>query len=143
MVIDYTLQDFSRCPPVDLVIDAAGQPALLSRSLPLLKPWGTFVFLQTDLIRQTDQRGLVKGLYSGVTSLLWWQLSYAVSNRICYQWAFYLPNPLALNRMVEMAERDRLKPNVGKVYPFEQVDQAFRDLRDKEQRVGKVVLRVV
>jgi len=140
LVIDYTLQDLSTCPPVDLVIDAAGHPALLSRSLPLLKPWGTFVSLQGDLVRETDRRGPLQGLYAGITSLLWHHISYAASNRICYQWGFFLPNFIALNRMVDMAERGRLKPNVGKVYPFEQVEQAFRDLRDKEQHVGKVVL---
>ena len=120
-VIDYTAVDFTEAVrDIDVVLDTIGG-GTVERSLEVLRPGGHLVtaVAQGDaaLIARYEAAGM---RFSGI----------AVD-----------PDPVALRRLVELVEQDKLRVHVQQTFPFERVADAHRILEGGHLR-GKLVLTV-
>jgi NADPH:quinone reductase-like Zn-dependent oxidoreductase len=120
-VIDYTAVDFAEAvKDIDVVLDTIGGDTV-ARSLTVLRPGGHLVTAvaedDVDLTARFEAAGL---RFSGI----------AVD-----------PDPVALRRLVELVEQDKLRVHVQQTFPFERVADAHRILEGGHLR-GKLVLTV-
>ncbi|MPC56217.1 Reticulon-4-interacting protein 1, mitochondrial [Portunus trituberculatus] len=85
----------------DLVINAAGADDL--DYLDALRPWmgSSFVTLSPPLLRNIDSDGMILGLLKSVKEVVCRNTS-SLSEGRAYKWAFYMPNPWALNQITKM-----------------------------------------
>jgi NADPH:quinone reductase-like Zn-dependent oxidoreductase len=120
-VIDYTSVDFAEAVrDIDVVLDTLGGETV-ERSLAVLRPGGHLVTAvaeeDSDLAARFEAAGM---RFSGI----------AVD-----------PDPVALRRLVELVEQDKLRVHVQKTFPFERVGDAHR-LLDAGHLQGKIVLTI-
>ena len=116
-VIDYKTDDFAKLKSFDAVFDTVGGDDF-SKALDVLKPGGMAV----SMIAKPDE-GKAKEL--GVTALM-------QGTNVTTE---------ALDRLRELVEAGAVKPQVGKIFPLEQVKDAF-EARESGQVPGKVVLQI-
>ena len=114
-VIDYKVQDFAaQLHDFDAVFDTVGGDDF-AKALTILKPGGIAV----SMIAQADEQA--KEL--GVTAI-------TQSTQVTTE---------MLDKLRELVESGVVTPQVGKVFPFEQIQQAF-ETRESGKIPGKVVL---
>lgn len=114
-VIDYKVQDFAaELHDYDAVFDTVGGDDF-AKALTILKPGGTAV----SMIAQADEQA--KEL--GVTAI-------TQSTKVTTE---------MLDKLRELVESGVVTPQIGKVFPFEQIQQAF-ETRESGKIPGKVVL---
>ena len=127
-VIDYTTEDFTRIADVfDVVLDAVGKSSF-RRCRSLLKPGG--VYLSTDLgfLAQNPILALVTP-------------SLGRSKRTVM---FPFPHELKAHIILlkELMETGKFTPVVDRIYPLEQIVEAY-DYVEAGMKTGNVVIRVV
>ncbi len=120
-VIDYTRDDFTRAGRRwDVILDAAGT-APFSRAEPVLNKDG----------RLLRVNGTLGDLLQAPL------LAIAADKRIVVSGAS--PGHGAMAELARLVEQGRFTPVVGKVYPFEQIAAAYRDVASGHKR-GSIVL---
>lgn len=115
---------------------------ILDNVLKYLKPSfnATYVTLTPPVLANTDKNGLVLGMAESAIQ--------AVSDCIKggtkmkhVRWGFYMPNSKALKYVTRMLEDGSMKPYVSCVLSFDQIEEAYKVLREGKFR-GKVVVDV-
>ena len=120
-VIDYRTVDFTEAVrDIDVVLDTLGGDTV-ERSLAVLRPGGHLVTAVAEEDSELAEKFEAAGMrFSGI----------AVD-----------PDPVALQRLVELVEQGRLRVHVQETFPFERVADAHR-LLDGGHLQGKLVLTV-
>jgi NADPH:quinone reductase-like Zn-dependent oxidoreductase len=126
-VIDYTQEDFTQDGQAyDTVLDAVGKSSF-GRCRGLLKPGGTYVSTDLGPWSMNPILALATPLFGG--------------RRV----RFPIPRKATQEELLgikEMIESGAFKPLVDRVYPLDQIVEAYRYV-ETEQKVGGVVIRVV
>jgi NADPH:quinone reductase-like Zn-dependent oxidoreductase len=126
-VIDHTKKDFTQDGQVyDAVLDAVGKSSF-GRCKGLLKPGGTYVSTDLGPWAMNPILALVTPLFGGR------KVRFPIPRRATQE---------GLLRIREMIESEAFKPLVDRVYPLDQIVEAYRYV-ETEQKVGGVVLSVV
>ncbi|KAG7164484.1 reticulon-4-interacting protein 1 homolog, mitochondrial-like isoform X2 [Homarus americanus] len=122
----------------DLVINATGEDDL--DYMKALKPWKgcSYITLSPPLLRNIDSMGLAAGLFKSARQVLCRNAT-SLSEGRAYKWAFYMPNPWALNQLAKMLASQRIRPVIDKIFPFTEAPEAYRYVIDGHAR-GKTVL---
>lgn len=125
-VIDYTREDFTQLDvQFDYIFDAVGKSTYF-QCKKLLKPKG--VFFSTEL-----------GPYMQNPLLVLWTSMFG-SKKVL----FPIPEDKKENLLYfkSLAEKGQLKPVIDKVYPFEQIIEAYKYV-ETGQKTGSVVIKIV
>ncbi|CAM2006347.1 NADP-dependent oxidoreductase [Acanthopleuribacter pedis] len=124
---------------VDVVFNPYGDAVSLE-SLPLIRPGGRLVALHGAVDAETARR---QGL-----NLIWrWiagrradkVVQTATTCQVAYRRVVMRPDHRQLALLADMVEQGRLKPLIGKVYPYAQAKEALHHTQTKTSR-GKVVV---
>ncbi|KAK7086572.1 Reticulon-4-interacting protein 1, mitochondrial [Halocaridina rubra] len=123
-----------------LVIDAAGTDDM--DYLKALKPWvgSSYVTLSPPFLRNTDDLGIAGGLAKSVRQVVCKNAT-SLSEGRAYKWAFYMPNPWALQQIANMISENKIRAVIDKVFPFEEVPTAYEHVLNGHAR-GKTVINV-
>jgi NADPH:quinone reductase-like Zn-dependent oxidoreductase len=117
-VIDYTREDFVRAAGLcDIVFDTLGGE-VHRRSFEVLKPGGLLVRISAEPVDSTPARADVRVVHAHIC---------ATGGRF--------------ERLLDLAVRGAIKPQIGRVWPFEQVPQAYEASRSGHSR-GKNVIAI-
>lgn len=141
-VIDYRKEDFSkRARDMDMVLDTIGGETLF-KSFDVLRPGGTVVSITMIPDAATAREFGVK------PPLLWLfpLLNMKVERRAKkaggnYRYLFMRADGGQLRRMGGWIEQGRLKPVVDKIFPLDQVSDAFQYAEQGHAR-GKVIIKI-
>lgn len=125
-VIDYTQEDFTQLDvQFDYIFDAVGKSTYF-KCKKLLKPKG--VFFSTEL-----------GSYMQNPLLVLWTSMFG-SKKVL----FPIPQDKKENLLYfkSLAEKGQLKPVIDKIYPFEQIIEAYKYV-ETGQKTGSVVIKII
>ncbi len=141
VVIDYTAQDFEdHVRDMDGAFDLLGGETLI-KSFRVVKPGGTVVSIAGLPEPVTPQTDLGRG---PLLAALFWIASYrfraeASRHGVTYRYLFMHPSGAELAELAGLIEAGTLKPVIDRVFPFEEIDQAFAYLEAGHAK-GKVVV---
>ncbi|XP_027227783.2 reticulon-4-interacting protein 1 homolog, mitochondrial [Penaeus vannamei] len=122
----------------DVVINAAGPDDL--DYLQALRPWmgSSYITLSPPLLRNTDELGILPGFIKSLKQVACQNVS-SLSEGRAYKWAFYMPNPFALKEISNMMSKNKIRPVIDKVFPFEAAPDAYTHVINGHAR-GKTVI---
>jgi NADPH:quinone reductase-like Zn-dependent oxidoreductase len=124
-VIDYTVEDFTKDEQdYDVVLDAVGKSSF-ARCKPLLKPGGIYVSSELGPKGQNLVLVLITPLLGG--------------KKVKFPFPRY--NQQMVRELADMMESGAFKPVVDRVYPLEQIVEAYR-YAESGQKIGNVVIKV-
>lgn len=108
----------------------------------LLKKWSNakYVTIKTPFLKDIDEHGFPAGAVLSA-SKLGCNLLHGLKDGRNYRWAFFIPNPRALNTVKELVEAGKIKPVIEKVVPFEEAPVAYNHVGETHNR-GKTVLNM-
>lgn len=140
-IIDYTSERFEDLlSDVDGVFDLIGRDTLV-RAFGIVRKGGTVVSIAAIPEPETARKDLGRGL--GLTAIFWLaslplRLRAALKG-VRYRFLFMHPSGSELAELGKLVEDGRLRPIVDKVFPFEDIADAFAYL-EKGHAKGKVVV---
>lgn len=143
VVIDYTKQDFSdHVRDMDGVFDLLGGETLV-KSFGVVKPGATVVSVAALPEPQTALKDLGRG---PALAALFWLASYrlraqARRHGARYRFLFMHPSGVELAELGRLIEGGKLEPVIDRIFPFDQVHDAFAYLESGRAK-GKVVVRM-
>ncbi|XP_042873686.1 reticulon-4-interacting protein 1 homolog, mitochondrial-like [Penaeus japonicus] len=122
----------------DVVINAAGADDL--DYLKALKPWmgSSYVTLSPPFLRNTDELGILPGFLKSLKQVACRNVT-SLSEGKAYKWAFYMPNPFALKEISNLMSKNKIRPVIDKVFPFEAAPDAYGHVINGRAR-GKTVI---
>ena len=124
-VIDYQSTDFTRDEQkYDLVLDAVGKSSF-RRCRRMLKPRGIYVSSDVGLFWHGPMLALITPLFRGR------KLIFVVPRR----------DPEGIRYLIGLIESGEFKPVVDRVYPLDQIVEAYRFV-ETGQKIGNVVITV-
>lgn len=129
-----------------LILDTVGGEST-AKATPLLKPCkvvnplqnpSKLVTLNFDLLRNSDQHGIMPGLVksafsAGLDTLRGLQSGGSV------RWAVFIANGNAMDKVRRMVESGKISPVVQDVFPFSEMPAAYQKVSDGHLR-GKIVI---
>lgn len=142
VVIDYKTQDIKSelkdSEGFDIFLDTMGA----DNCMDLLKTWSNakYVTIKTPFLKDIDEHGFPAGAALSVSKLGCGLLQGLKDGR-SYRWAFFIPDPHALNIVKELVEVGKIKPVVEKVVSFEDAPLAYDHVGQSHSR-GKTVLNM-
>jgi alcohol dehydrogenase len=132
---DYCLDKF------DIVVDLVGAESR-QQALQYLKPGGHLVSTAGELIRRTDERGILSGLLSAATELVGEKMVLGGAQQIQYNWVYYKSDGKALSKIARMIEEKKIKPIVDeKQFSLLEIPLAH-EYFEGGNSVGKVVINI-
>ncbi|WP_433696694.1 NADP-dependent oxidoreductase [Nocardiopsis sp. CA-288880] len=139
-VIDYRSQDFEQVlDGYDLVLDSLGGKNL-EKSLRVLRPGGKAIGISgppdPDFAREIGLNPLLRLAITGLSAGI---RRRAKKLGVTYEFLFMRADGAQLRRISSLVDDGKLRPVVGRVFPFEQAPQALRALAEGGIR-GKVVI---
>jgi len=143
-IIDYTAssyeQDLLHAGPFDVILDTLNEQYVNLFKKQLKNDNSSrYVSLRPTLLPDTDQKGLLMGLAQSGKNFLSSNISQFSSNKGVYQWGFFTPNALVLDRVRPHIEDGRIKPLVDKVYLMDDILKAYEYVQNGHAR-GKTVV---
>ena len=128
-------------PGFDLIVDASGNND--STYIKGLKEWrgASYVSLTPPLLKNIDNLGFITGSIKSLTEIIV-DNAQSLSDGKFKKWAFYMPNPWALNDITKMIENNRLVAVVDKVFPFKDGHEAYKHILNGPIR-GKTIINHV
>jgi alcohol dehydrogenase len=142
-VIDYTSERFeNRLSNVDGVFDLIGGETL-QRAFKVTKKGGTVVSVAALPEPETARKDLGRGF--GLATLFWFVSLplrvRAALNGVRYRFLFMHPSGSELAELGQLIEQSRLEPMIDKVFPFDDIAEAFAYL-ERGHAKGKVVVEM-
>ncbi|RWS04508.1 reticulon-4-interacting protein 1-like protein, partial [Dinothrombium tinctorium] len=129
----------------DFVLDAATRNNLKTideQALRTLKKISKskYVSITSPLLRTLDTQGL---LFGSLTSLgkAGSDTFRGLRQGVSIRWAFFSPNPAALESIKDLVEKGQIKAIVEKVYSFNQLPDAYKKVQSGHAR-GKTVIQI-
>lgn len=144
VVIDYTVQDFTdHVRDMDGVFDLLGGETL-SKSFSVVKPGATVVSVAALPEPQTALKDLGRG---PLLAALFWFASYGLraqarKHGARYRFLFMHPSGAELAELAQLIEQGVLNPVIDRIFPFEQIGDAFAYLESGRAK-GKIVVRMM
>lgn len=140
IVIDYKEDDadakiFSE-GPYDMILDCANQGPEHVRMKGY--PHGTYIALNSPLLKNFDHHGLVMGMAQNLGDLLKFNIPMA-KNKSYVKWGYFIPSQTGINVLQKLVENEKIVPVVQQVYSFQDLPQAYERLRQGHLR-GKLVI---
>ncbi|KMQ96511.1 reticulon-4-interacting protein mitochondrial-like protein [Lasius niger] len=143
IVIDYKQDDadskiISEGPRYDIILDCANRGPEHVRMKGY--PHSTYIALNSPLLKNTDQHGLVVGMAKNVQDFLKFNIP-TVENKSCVKWGFFIPSQTGINVLQKLVENKEIVPVVQQVYPFQDLPLAYEKMRQGHLR-GKLVIDI-
>jgi NADPH:quinone reductase-like Zn-dependent oxidoreductase len=144
VVIDYTTQDFTdHVRDMDGVFDLLGGETL-SKSFSVVKPGATVVSVAALPEPQTALKDLGRG---PSLAALFWFASYGLraqarKHGARYRFLFMHPSGAELAELARLIEQGLLDPVIDRIFPFEQIGEAFAYLESGRAK-GKIIVRMM
>ncbi|XP_033325971.1 NAD(P)H oxidoreductase RTN4IP1, mitochondrial isoform X2 [Megalopta genalis] len=140
VVIDYKLNDADSKiimeGPYSIILDCANQGPYEIRSKGY--PHCTYITLNSPLLKNIDQHGLIAGAVKNVGELIRYNVP-TVENKSCVKWGFFAPSQTGIKTLQEYVESGEVVPVVKKVYPFQELPVAYNRVAQGHLR-GKIVI---
>lgn len=122
--------------PYDIILDCANQgPEYVKMKA---YPHNTYITLNSPLLKNVDQHGLVIGMIKNVENLLKFNVPRA-ENKSCVKWGFFIPSRTGLNVLQNFVQDEKIVPVVQQVYPFQDLPLAYERMKQGHLR-GKLVI---
>lgn len=143
VVIDYTAERFEdHVRDMDGVFDLIGGETL-EKSFGVMRRGGKLVSIAAMPEPGTARRDLGRGT---ALAALFWLASYGLRTRarkhgVAYRYLFMHPSGAELAELAQLIEDGKLEPVIDRVFPFEEIAQAFAYLESGRAK-GKVVVRM-
>ncbi|XP_003707613.1 NAD(P)H oxidoreductase RTN4IP1, mitochondrial [Megachile rotundata] len=140
VVIDYKLEDAdSRIiteGPYYLILDCAN----LGPNHVRFKryPHSTYITLNSPLLKNIDQRGLIVGTMKNIGELVKYNIP-IIENKGTVKWGFFMPSATGLKVLEEFVKNGKIIPVVKKVYRFHELPLAYERVARGHLR-GKLVV---
>ncbi|XP_017875624.1 reticulon-4-interacting protein 1, mitochondrial [Ceratina calcarata] len=140
IVIDYKLDGadskITMEGPYNLILDCANQGPEQIR----LKgyPHSTYITLNSPLLKNTDQHGLIAGTVKNIGELVKYNMP-VVDNKSTVKWAFFTPSETGIKMFKEFVQNGEVVPVVKKVYHFQDLPVAYERVAQGHLR-GKLVI---
>lgn len=141
VVIDYTSEDFAaRLRDYDVVYNAVDF-GLESRSLRILKRFGgaQYATIVHPMMPWTDRFGYALGHRLAVARRQARAMEQRRLHGRAYHWTLFHPNIAAMATVAELVAAGRIKPVIGRVFPFAEMPAAFALSATGHAR-GKIVV---
>lgn len=122
--------------PYDIILDCANQGAEYVRMKGY--PHSTYIGLNSPLLKNTDQHGLIIGMAKNVQDFLRVNIPKG-ENKSCVKWGFFIPSQTGINVLQKLVENEQIVPVVQQVYPFQDLPLAYEKMRQGHLR-GKLVI---
>lgn len=140
-VADYSSADFEQellqGPRFDFILDCVGLERPMTHML-RRGSFATYVTVNSPLLKNTDDLGLVPGLATSACQALQFTLRELADGHSA-RWAFFSPSGEALKEMAQLVQLGKVVPVVQKSFPFEEAPAAYRRTQEGHAR-GKTVL---
>ncbi|XP_029155536.1 reticulon-4-interacting protein 1, mitochondrial isoform X2 [Nylanderia fulva] len=140
IVIDYKQDDADSKiiseGPYDIILDCANRGPEHVRMKGY--PHSTYIGLNSPLLKNTDQHGLVIGMAKNVQDFLKYNIPKA-ENKSCVKWGFFIPSQSGINVLQKLVENKEIVPVVQQVYPFQDLPLAYEKMKQGHLR-GKLVI---
>lgn len=143
VVIDYTAERFEdHVRDMDGVFDLIGGETL-EKSFGVMRRGGKLVSIAAMPEPETARKDLGRGT---ALAALFWLASYGLRARarkhgVAYRYLFMHPSGAELAELAQLIEGGKLQPVIDRVFPFEEIAQAFAYLESGRAK-GKVVVRM-
>ncbi|KAL6429070.1 hypothetical protein ACFW04_008099 [Cataglyphis niger] len=142
IVIDYKQDDADikiiSEGPYDIILDCANQGPEYVRMKGY--PHSTYIALNSPLLKNTDQHGLVVGMAKNVQDFLKFNIP-RQENKSCVKWGFFIPSQTGIKVLQKLVENKEIVPVVQQVHPFQDLPLAFEKMRQGHVR-GKLVIDI-
>lgn len=143
-VIDYKSENADEelvaSGPYDLILDCAGLGQEYANKLNW--SFSNYVTFTSPMLRNFDSHGLAAGAIRNLMQLAETNVASMTKNQSlsCVKWGFFMPSPPAIQYLQKLVMRNKLLPIIDKVFPFEEMKQAY-DFVEKGHLRGKVVVQ--
>lgn len=145
-VVDYTDPDsrhqLQQLKGFDFILDGVGGDSQ-DFALDLLNDWSNskYVTVSSPTLSYIDQYGLGLGtLFTSMDAAR--DTIRGLQNGRSVRWAYFSPSQLALKKIKSLVDEGKIVPVVEKVFPFEEVPEAYNKVVAGHAR-GKTVIEVV
>ncbi|EDV25077.1 uncharacterized protein TRIADDRAFT_25705 [Trichoplax adhaerens] len=108
-------------------------------ALPLVNSKGTYVSIQTPIVKKMDKRGIAAGAAISGVEFVKNALFQNLKRDSCYSWAIGFGNGLALEDVTSLIDNGKIKPIIKRVFNFNEVQDAYEYLESGHAR-GKIVI---
>ncbi|XP_063982480.1 reticulon-4-interacting protein 1, mitochondrial [Diachasmimorpha longicaudata] len=140
VVIDYKAEDSDQLVksegPYEIILDCANQgPDLVKQKG---YDCGSYITLNSPLLRNIDELGYVGGAIKNLTDLLKYNIPLK-ENKSFVKWGFFAPSSAGMRTLQELVEDGKITSVVKKVYPFEELPRAYERALQGHLR-GKLVI---
>ncbi|EZA58289.1 Reticulon-4-interacting protein 1, mitochondrial [Ooceraea biroi] len=140
VVIDYKQSDAEAKViaegPYDIILDCANQGPEQIRMKGY--PHNTYVGLNSPVLKNIDQHGLLVGMAKNLGDLLRLNVPQP-KNASCVKWGFFVPSRTGLNVLQQLVESEKIVPVVQQVYPFRALPLAYERMKQGHLR-GKLII---
>lgn len=109
----------------DVVFDVVGTAQSEAACVAQLRDGGAYITFNGNLVRLADKSG-VAGLAQGAVESACKRVRMMRDSRgVRYGYALFSPSGTTLNSLMRMAEKGVIVPDVGQVFPLEQIEEAY------------------
>ncbi|RDD42315.1 Reticulon-4-interacting protein 1, mitochondrial [Trichoplax sp. H2] len=122
----------------DVIFDTVGGKNE-KHALPLVNSKGTYVSIQTPIVKKMDKRGIAAGAAISGVEFVKKALFQNLKRDSCYSWAIGFGNGLALEDVTSLIDNGKIKPIIKRVFNFNEVQDAYEYLESGHAR-GKIVI---
>ncbi|CAL7944110.1 unnamed protein product [Xylocopa violacea] len=140
VVIDYKLDDADTQiiaeGPYNIILDCANQGPDHIRSKGY--PHCTYITLNSPLLKNTDQHGLIAGTIKNIGELIKYNIP-IVEAKSTVRWGFFIPSKLGIKTLQEFIESGKMVPVVEKIYQFQDLPAAYDRVTQGHLR-GKLII---
>lgn len=143
LVIDYKKEDFSKIlSDYDVVFDTMGDETQ-KKAFHILKPGGQLISIvgpPTWAFMKDAQLGPFLQFASAILGFPTHIRAYLHKNK--YKFLFMLPDGKCLEEIKDLIEKNKIKPVIDKIFPFEKANEALSYVETGRAR-GKVIVKVI
>ena len=146
VVLDYTDPEFKatleKLASFDVILDFAGLSENSAKFLELLRPWSNakLVTLSSPLLKSTDEEGIVTGGLKTIFGLASKNMcSVTNSYGSTLRYGYFTPNPIALKRITDLIQNEKIIPIIQEVFKFSDLPKAYDKVSNGSLR-GKIIL---
>jgi len=109
----------------DAVLDCSGNN--YTKYEKCLKPWSgsKYITFTSPLLQNTDRQGVIQGALGSAFQLATDNMTSATKGGVTQRWAYFMPNPSALNQLAKLADNGSLRPVIHKVVKMSNLDDAY------------------
>lgn len=122
--------------PYDIILDCANQGPEIVKAKGY--PHYTYITLNSPLLKNIDENGFLAGTVKNVGDFVKYNIP-SKENKGFVKWGFFAPCKSGLDTLQELVEKEKLVSVVKKVYPFQELPQAYKRAAQGHLR-GKLVI---